>query len=70
MPRLTASFDAETGTVILDIDSGDGLEIIRRLELRSDGHPLMHTSFSLHDDSKRLHTICRRDSPEIDEVDW
>lgn len=32
--------------------------------------PLLRTNFSIHEDSKQLHTICRRESDIIDELEY
>jgi len=46
-------------------------KIVRGIALAVDGADVMRQGFSVHDkEYTRLHTICRRNSDEIDQIDW
>lgn len=66
------------GSMSFEFPVGDDLEghpagepcILRSLTLSVGGQPIMSAPFHMHPDGKRYHTICRRESAEIDSVDW
>lgn len=56
-------------TIVVDVDVPEGA-ILAGYELRIGAAPIVAMPFSLHDDSHpRYHTICRRLTPDIDQVD-
>lgn len=77
---------AQPAKLIVEFDMMDGSQqsqvfdvpsdlIVRAMGLRvvrgeKDLGLVFRTSFVVHDDSKRLHTLCQRDSAEIEQVEW
>jgi hypothetical protein len=70
MTRVTVHLAMIDGTEkVIEVDVTD-VSGLRALKLACDGSPVLVVPFSFHDDSRRLHTICSRVGPGIDEVDW
>lgn len=77
---MVAPLDPSPGHLRVRFRTTDGVDLeaavwvpagvyVTNFEILAPNGPIVAMPFALHDDSRRYHTICRRRTPEIEELE-